>query len=256
MQLIVDYLLDQVDNQVVLDLVSSLDFEGRATQVYYDPGGSAAIRRMRYGPDVFDRLSGQEFASLEVTDHRGEVLLSHMFLDEFLLRELSFDEVFGDWPARLERLTAHPAFTTAVFGDSDDWLWQGQESICRYQQTGREYEHLPRTVDEWGEEVIDVSGNPGRLRNTLGMRLWAGAQVWFGPAADAIVGLDRVRSLPVGEVSELSGGRVHVRLFEVGDPIGQVREKQRIFEKWLRFDELEARRDELLAAHRSHEGSR
>ncbi len=253
MRLIVNYILDQVDDQAVLDLVSSLDFEGRATQVYYDPGGSAAIRRMRYGPDVFDRLSGQEFASLEVTDHVGETLLSTMFLRRFLLRELSFDEAYDDLSARIEALTAHPAFTVAVYGDRDDCSWQGETSVSNYRMFKRPYEHLPRTVDRRGREVIDVSGNSGRLRETLGMRLWAGAQVWFGPAADAIVGLDRVRSLPVGEVSELSGGRVHVRLFEVGDPMGEVREKQRIFEEWLRFDELEARREELLAAYNAGE---
>ncbi len=252
MELKFDYILDRLGGEESFDLVSNVCFGDRGLQLYYW-GEHDARRRVKFDGDVVAALRGNRFDQFEVLNRRGEDVFASREFYHLPAREISFEQEFENWAGQVERLTSHPAFTSAMLGDEDDRLWQGQRKISRYRQTGRPYEHLPRTVDRRGREVIDVSGNSGRLRETLGMRLWAGAQVWFGPAADAIVGLDRVRSLPVGEVSELSGGRVHVRLFEVGDPMGEVREKQRIFEEWLRFDELEARREELLAAYNAGE---
>ncbi|MGY0387705.1 hypothetical protein ACWZJV_12100 [Nocardioides sp. WG-D5] len=144
---------------------------------------------------------------------------------------------------------ALPGFTSAMVGDADDVFWQSEEQVTTYEAFGRGWGHLPTTYDETFEcEKIDTSGNAGRRTPAPGMWLWAAATMWFGADAFRIVDRERLMALPVGSLSETDGGLVRVDLFRLSDDINSIREAQREFRAWMRYDELEARSAELAAS--------
>jgi len=134
-------------------------------------------------------------------------------------------------------------------GDATDARWQGETVINHYRMWfDKPWEDLPRVTDKWGEEVIDVSGNPGRITEVPGMRLWAAQDVWFGPASTLMIAYDAIPTLPVGHVTDLGEGRWHVRLWEDGTPLEEVRKAQQVLRDHLGFDAAAERLDEIRAA--------
>jgi hypothetical protein len=152
----------------------------------------------------------------------------------------------------LEALINAPGLILGVRGDSEDANWQGEEYPQNYQHWyDGEWEHLPRITDERGRELIDVSGNPGRITAVAGVPLWAAQDLWFGPAAALVIDHDAIPSLPVGRVTELGEGRFHVRLWEDGLPIEEVRKAQQVLRDHLGYDAATERVDEIRTALRT-----
>ncbi|MEU4391445.1 hypothetical protein [Kribbella sp. NPDC023855] len=152
-----------------------------------------------------------------------------------------------------ERLVAAlldlPGLLGGASGDFTDARWQGETDPNHYRMWwDGPWEHLPRTVDEWGDEIIDVSGHPGRITEVPGMRLWPAQDVWFGPAAALVIDYEAIAGLPVGRVSDLGGGRFHVRLWEDGASLDEIRRVQQTVRDHLRYDAAVARDDEIRAA--------
>jgi hypothetical protein len=142
-----------------------------------------------------------------------------------------------------------PGLLGGASGDATDARWQGETRINHYRMWfDQPWEHLPRTTDEWGDEVIDVSGNPGRITDVPGMRLWAAQDLWFGAASSLVLDLEALPSLPVGQVSDLGGGRWHVRLWEDGASLEEIRKAQQVLRDHLRYDEATTREDEIRDA--------
>ena len=142
-----------------------------------------------------------------------------------------------------------PGLVGGASGDATDARWQGETNPNHYRLWyDGAWEHLPRTTDEWGDEIIDVSGNPGRITDSPGMRLWAAQDLWFGPGAALVVAYDAIASLPVGRVTDLGEGRWHVRLWEDGTALEDVRTAQQALRDHLGYDAAAAREDEIRDA--------
>ncbi len=149
----------------------------------------------------------------------------------------------------VDRLVGLPGLLGGASGDHTDAMWQSEEDPEHYRLWfDGPWEHLPRTTNEWGEEAVDVSGNPGRDTDVPGMRLWAAQDLWFGPASALVVDLDAIGTLPVGHVTDLGEGRWHVRLWEDGAPLEEIRKAQQALRDHLGYDAAELRAEEIRDA--------
>lgn len=142
-----------------------------------------------------------------------------------------------------------PGLVLAARGDAEDARWQGERNPNHYRWWyDGEWEHLPRVVDKRGRELVDVSGNPGRITSVAGIGLWAAQDLWFGPDAALVVDYDAITNLPVGRLTDLGEGRWHVRLWEDGTPLEEIRKAQQTLRDHLGFDAASDRADEIRAA--------
>jgi hypothetical protein len=142
-----------------------------------------------------------------------------------------------------------PGLIGGASGDATDARWQGETQINHYRMWfDGPWEHLPRTTDEWGDEIIDVSGNPGRITNVPGMRLWAAQDLWFGPGAALVIDHEAVATLPVGRVTDLGEGRWHVRLWDDGASLEEIRSAQQALRDHLGYDAAAGREQQIRDA--------
>jgi len=164
--------------------------------------------------------------------------------DEVMVSETTPD------PQLVETLAGLPGLLGGASGDFEDARWQGETSPNHYRMWfDGPWEQLPRTIDpRTGKEIIDVSGNPGRITDLPGMRLWAAQDLWFGPASALLIDHDAIATLPVGRVTDLGGGRYHVRLWEDGTSLDDIRKAQQTLRDHLRYDAAAARQDEIRSA--------
>lgn len=240
------YLPGIVDVRRVCDLVRSCDLGFRPTGVRIRAWGADQVEAA-YDDAVWDRI-------LATPDVHGFALESEgsspsLECDVFPVGTEVMVSGVRPSPSLVERLVDLPGLLGGASGDHTDASWQGEEDPEHYRMWfDGPWEHLPRTTNEWGEEVIDVSGNPGRDTDVPGMRLWAAQDVWFGPASAVAIDYDRIASLPVGAVTDLGGGRYHVRLWEDGTPIEEIRKAQQVLRDHLAYDAAEAREDEIRDA--------
>ena len=160
--------------------------------------------------------------------------------------QLAGSALSGTW---FEALLATPGLILGSSGDGEDARWQGEENPQHYQWWySGEWEHLPRIVDKRGRELIDVSGNPGRLTHVVGIMLWAAQDLWFGPGSALVIAYDAVPTLPVGRLTDLGDGRWHVRLWEDGAPLEEIRKAQQTLRAHLGYDAASERVDAIRAA--------
>ena len=149
----------------------------------------------------------------------------------------------------VELLLGHPGLILGTRGDGNDAAWQGERFPQHYEWWyDGEWRHLPRVLDKRGRELIDISGNPGRVTMVAGLPLWAAQDLWFGPDAALVVDYDAIPTLPVGRLTDLGKGRWHVRLWEDGTPLEEIRKAQRTLRDHLGYDEAADRVEEIRAA--------
>ncbi|RLV48174.1 hypothetical protein D9V37_19070 [Nocardioides mangrovicus] len=171
-------------------------------------------------------------AVLQVTVARvvHEVLLSHVEAN----------------PELLAALLEAPGLIGGSRGDEQDATWQGETQPQHFEfWYPHDWQHLPRTTDRHGREIIDVSGHPGRISNVVGWRMWAAQDDWYGPGARLYVDLDALATLPLGEVTDLGEDRWHVRLWPDGASFEQIRTAQATLREHLGYDAAAARDDEI-----------
>lgn len=220
-----------------------------AARIYVDTE-TGARKRIPHGPDALDRAARVDGAqSFDVETSDSQNLFSFNLYYSCPAAQLTLDLPEPARSGLVASAAELPAFTFAALGDFDDLLWQDEIQVANYEFYRRPLPDLPVSVDTFGHRVLDVSTNPGRSFPTYAMRLWAAQEMWFGPAADPIVGLHRVRSLPVGEVDDLPGGGLRVRLYGPGEPVERIRATQQAVREWLRFDTLEAQRQWIRATY-------
>jgi len=221
-----------------------------------DPSGAANIwayasgvdKRFRWGSEgLTSAIDIPGIRELDVLDSQRDEIVRVARSNELMYMGLSLE--LNENKCAVDVCSEHDKFTFGAVGDGGDARWQGESSISKFELDGLEVPDLPRVVGRRGREVLDVSGNVGRWFDTFGARLWAGSRMWFGKAFDPVIPLDRVRSLPVGEVSDGPNGGVRVRLFEPGDSLQVVRERQRAVVEWLGFRRLEEHAEQIKAAY-------
>ena len=79
------------------------------------------------------------------------------------------------------------SFTTILLTDTYKARWQNEEVISNYMFFNKEHKHLPLIWDNFRSPVlghlVDISLNPGHLKETFTMTLMAAPSMWFGPGS-------------------------------------------------------------------------
>jgi hypothetical protein len=142
-----------------------------------------------------------------------------------------------------------PGLVAALLADDQDVFWQSADMPNEYEVSGKSHDRLPKYTDPTtGWEKIDISRNPGRRTPVPGMWLLAASRMWFGPPAFSVLDRERLRAFPDGSVTERPDRIVEVRLFDLAEPIDEIRGKQRRFRDWMGYDDIERRAPELFRA--------
>lgn len=153
-----------------------------------------------------------------------------------------------DWSV-VDSIATLDGFVAASLGDHDDRLRQSNRDLSTYRLFGWSTEGSIMTVDDHGEVIVDISHHPGRAVKCPGFWLWAGSLLWFADPAFAVI--DRQRLLSFGnEVQALDSGVVKVSLFGLHQPEPVIRNQQRRFREWMRYDELENTADLFVSSGR------
>jgi hypothetical protein len=151
---------------------------------------------------------------------------------------------------RFEELLCSAAkkrFTMMLRFDFLKAKWQSERLIDNYKAFNKNFEHLPKIWDDELSpilgEVIDISKNPGHLKETQGIILMAAPEMWFGPGSWGLFDKKRVISFPKAiEVKEILPDVVYVKLFETDEPDYEkyeILDLQKRFREWTRMDEIE-----------------
>lgn len=218
----------------------------RPTDVVIRPSGADSVE-LPYDEDVWGTIGDTpDVEGLELdTDGSDPSASCGVFPVEAEL------QVSGVLPSSsfLDAALALPGLIGGASGDGEDGRWQSETNPNHYRMWfDGPWENLARKVDNLGREIIDVSDNPGRITDSPGMRLWAAQDVWFGPGSALVIDHDAVASLPVGRVTDLGGGRWHVRLWEDDASVEEIRKAQQVLRNHLGYDAAESRADEIRDA--------
>ncbi|MCE1178321.1 MAG: hypothetical protein LWW86_04735 [Micrococcales bacterium] len=242
---------DSLSRMVVADVLTShpLGFEPTWVQLNYYEGGS---REVPFGPAAREALAGDGPMSWKIETERGweGPSVGHN-------RTLHVDLVKAGRSlptSTIEVLAQLDGFTIGLRGDAADHVWQSEKSLGNYRVFGRPYEHLPTYRDRHGRERVDISGNPGRDSETVGLRMWAASDIWFGPEAGRALDYSRIHTIPVGALTELPNDRWHLHLYDLYDPIDEIRRKQSALRAHLDWDRLEAEAPQRVAELRAQRG--
>lgn len=228
------------DRAKAAEILTVLDLGFTPKSVEVNPGPRAGkVRPVRWGPGAVEVLADPAPFSWSIVAGNG---WGQPNIQQGPLLECDrLDSGPSPMPAStVEALIQLDGFTLGAEGDTYDRDWESETDVGNYETFGRPHSHLPRGVPYLGDETIDVSGNAGRLSFAPGLRMWAGTDVWFGPAAGRVMDYAKVPTIPVGTLTGLPNDRYHLHLFDLGDPIEEIREKQAALRAHLDWDRIEA----------------
>ncbi|TDO50504.1 hypothetical protein EV651_120192 [Kribbella sp. VKM Ac-2571] len=239
------FLPGSLDLRRACELVRSIELGFRPSEVTISAWGSGGIT-VPYDGAVWDTILSTPEAygfrlETDGSDPSLDCTLSSTDCQLMVSRAPSADSFIA-------ALLNVPGLLAGASGDASDAHWQGETNPNHYRMWfDGPWEHLPRVIDEWGDEIIDVSGNPGRITEVPGLRLWPAQDLWFGPAAALAIDYEAIPGLPVGRVTDLGNGRYHVRLWEDGTPLTGIRKAQQALRDHLGYQAAEDRADEIRA---------
>lgn len=150
-------------------------------------------------------------------------------------------EELGQIPL-IDDLLTHPRLRAAYCCDEEDHWMQNADSPTAYQVRGRSYAHLDVYFDEeWVEEKIDISHNPGRSTFVHGYELSSCWRMWFGPSFFELVSAEHLLAFPQARRAERTDrGHVFIELY--ADPfeadLPEHRKAQQAFRDWIKLEEL------------------
>lgn len=144
---------------------------------------------------------------------------------------------------QLEDLMGHPNFVVGYAYDKDDVTFQSAERVSIYQVKNRSYEHVRLYYnDYWKEQLIDISGNPGRKKLVCGMWLMSCWRMWFGSEYFEHVSKNHLLAFPdAHEVREEDNGVVFIELYKNPHEadVPENRRVQQAFRDWVKMDKME-----------------
>lgn len=220
------------------------DLGFRPEKIRYSAAGRS--RSTAFSDSALTRVSeSQGVENVEVDGPDGSIGFGHV-------GSLQAHQVNGVTPGLppsglLEEAVAMPGFIAALVADDEDVFWQSADMPNTYDVHGMSHQDLPKYTDPTtGWEKIDLSGNPGRRTPVPGMWLLAASRMWFGPQAFSVLDRELLVSFADGSVTERPDGIVEVQLFDLTEPIDEVRAKQRRFREWMGYDDIERRAPELF----------
>lgn len=142
---------------------------------------------------------------------------------------------------------AKKGFTMMLRFDFSKAKWQSERLIDNYKAFNKNFEHLPKIWDDELSpilgEVIDISKNPGHLKETQGIILMAAPEMWFGPGSWKLFDKKRVMSFPKAiKIKEILPDVIYVKLFDPDESDYEkyeILDLQKKFREWTRMDEIE-----------------
>lgn len=127
---------------------------------------------------------------------------NHVFLT---VRELRSNEI-KNWDRMVAGYLGEPGFVQAWLADVEYSLWQNAEDISAYELEGKDYSHLPLTKRDMppplDQQIIDISGNPGRRVLRTGYVEAIGSTMWLGESFWDLVGEGRKKDILAAEWAE------------------------------------------------------
>ena len=137
--------------------------------------------------------------------------------------------------------------TTAQRFDYVKARWQSEQIVSNFEVFQKKHDHRQKIVHPvWGKSsglTIDISNNPGRDILTIGMRLFAAPEMWFGTGAWQYFHLKDLLACPVVEETRtITDNLLYVKLFDVDVEDYEhvlILELQRRFRQCSKMDEVE-----------------
>ncbi len=141
----------------------------------------------------------------------------------------------------LQQLIHHPKFTAGYCADAMEIKLQSEINIGVYKGYGLKPKHV--TTNEYGDQVVDISKNPGRKKLVKGFWLMSCWKMWFGVPFIDIVGKSTLDSFDQGVLNVVENYVITIQLYE--NPFAaedkKNRQVQQAFRDHLKMDELERR---------------
>ena len=100
--------------------------------------------------------------------------------------------------------------------DSKDAMQQSDSSYNEFSK-----EPLPDgvvlTLNDWGDRIIDIAKNWGRMQTVRSITFMAAPLMWFGQGFDKVLRLKEMRKFKYARHEDLEKGPVYIELFKLGD---------------------------------------
>lgn len=100
--------------------------------------------------------------------------------------------------------------------DSKDAMQQSDSSYNEFSK-----EPLPDgvvlTLNDWGDRIIDISKNWGRMQTVRSVTFMAAPLMWFGQGFDKVLKLKEMRKFKYARHEDMEKGPVYIELFKLGD---------------------------------------
>ncbi|MDF1674364.1 MAG: hypothetical protein P1U44_01515 [Vicingaceae bacterium] len=142
----------------------------------------------------------------------------------------------------IKSYVSHPSFIVGYLFDTEDEYFQSANNPTPYNVKGVSVPQDKIYIDEYGEEAIDISRNPGRRKLVSEMWLMSCWRMWFGKHFYKHVPKERLLSFtPAKKVEELENEVTHIQLYENPFEAAKTknREIQQAFRDWINMNELE-----------------
>lgn len=152
---------------------------------------------------------------------------SRILLNFCLKVNLSSEEDYGKY----EHILKFGGLICAFYYDTLDEKWQTENRIKYFKLEGFDTSGLPFTKNTIGETVIDTSGNFGRSKFCIGIKIVAASRMFFGPLFYYLISKEKISQFSNSINQALHEYQiVEIKLFSVfKDDINLIRSKQKHF---------------------------
>jgi hypothetical protein len=202
----------------------------------------------KFSNSFLDKINSEDIFSLDVYGSKDEAGDSSSFtITEPAHR--NYGQVIyltylagADLTEIINTYTGHPNFIVGYLFDTEDEYFQSADDSTSYDMKDFPVPEDKIYLDEYGDEAIDISGNPGRKKLVSEMWLMSCWKMWFGKHFYEQVPKEKLLSFSsANEVEELENEVIHITLYENPFEANKTenRETQQAFRDCVNMDELE-----------------
>jgi hypothetical protein len=219
---------------VVTDILQKLGFEPLYFDVFFDEfkkvkedlsfdAGKIISLLSKEKPGVltiksalYDDLGNNENYNwvrirLNIEDGTDETIGKTFLLEWSNIGNLDFlmsSQLFAD-------LLKHEDLVYCYCYDSKDAM---QQSNTNYNEFSKEPlpDGVVLTLNEWGDRIIDISKNWGRMQTVRSITFMAAPLMWFGQGFDTVLKLKEMRKFKYARYDDLEKGPVYIELLKLG----------------------------------------
>lgn len=177
----------------------------------------------------------------------NSITFRRSYLNQLNVFSFSLESISNIKLKELIESSAEKMFSTLFIYDALKSAWQNEIVISNYKTFNKKFDHLVRIWDDELSpalgELIDISQNPGHLKETYSMVLMAAPEMWFGPTSMIYFDKENFKKFPkANKISEITSNVLYIKLFDwsIQDYENQdILNLQQNFRKWTKMDEVE-----------------